>query len=64
MGPETIGDASWEMLFDSGPLAENPDITIDIVRPRSFNVQLEEVDQLGTPRPAGTLGDVGAIEIP
>jgi hypothetical protein len=64
MGPEVIGDEAWETLFSSGPLAENPDIRMSIVRLWTFNVLLQPADQLGTMRPANLLGDVGAIEVP
>lgn len=64
MGSEVIGDALWQTLFRSGSLAENPGITMSISRIPRLNVRLEATDQLGAARPAGTLGDVGAIEIP
>jgi len=64
MGPEAIGDEAWETLFSSGPLVENPDIRMSIVRRWMFNVRLQPEDQLGTPRPANLQGDVGAIEVP
>ena len=64
MGPETLGDAVWEALFSSGPLVENPGITITLARVSSLAAQLAPFDQLGTTRPANALGDVGAIEVP
>jgi hypothetical protein len=64
MGPEVIGDEAWETLFSSGPLPENPDIRMSIVRRWTFNVLLQSEDQLRTMRPANLLGDVGAIEVP
>ena len=64
MGPEVIGDEAWETLFSSGPLTENPDIRMSIVRRWTFNVMLQSEDQLGTKRPVNLLGDVGAIEAP
>lgn len=63
MGPETLGDAAWEALFSSGPLVENPDISMSIWRGGSLGVRLEPEDQLGQSRPASGLGDVGAIEL-
>jgi len=64
MGPEVIGDEAWETLFSSGPLTENPDIRMSIVRRWTLNVRLQSEDQLGMMRPANLLGDVGAIELP
>jgi len=64
MGPETLGDAAWDALFDSGPLAENPGITMTLVRQAALEARLAAVDQLGNVRPANALGDVGAIEEP
>lgn len=64
MGPETLGDAAWDFLFSSGRLAENPGITITLVRMSGLSAQLAPVDQVGTARPAAVLGDVGAIEVP
>jgi hypothetical protein len=63
MGPETLGDAAWDALFSSGPLVENPGITMGIVRQRRLEAQLAPIDQLGTTRPANALGDIGAIEV-
>jgi hypothetical protein len=64
MGPEVIADDAWNSLFSTGPLVENPDITMSIDRRPRFQVSLEAADQLGAPRPANSLGDVGALEIP
>lgn len=64
MGPETIGDALWDALFSSGPLVENRGITMTVVRLARISAELEATDQLGMPRPANALGDVGAIEVP
>jgi hypothetical protein len=64
VGPEGLGDAFWERLFSSGPLAENPDLRMTITRRDPFDVQLQPADQRGVPRPANALGDVGAIEVP
>ena len=62
MGSEVLGDAAWDELFSSGALVEDPDITMRLWRSHVLNVLLESQDQLGTPRPIGPLGDVGAIE--
>ena len=59
-----IGDALWEALFSSGPLVENRGITMTVARLARISAQLEATDQLDLPRPAGALGDVGAIEVP
>jgi len=62
MGPEALGDDDWAALFASGPLAENPGITMDVwIRPTPRFAMLE-VDQVGTERPANALGDIGACE--
>ncbi|NNK63633.1 MAG: hypothetical protein HKO98_10565, partial [Gemmatimonadetes bacterium] len=64
MGSEGIGDALWEALFTTGPLVENPALSVSITRRTTLNVRLEAADQRGTARPASAMGDVGAIEIP
>lgn len=64
MGPEVIGDAVWRAIFSSGPLAENPDISMNLRTEPFFVVMLQEFDQLLTLRPANNQGDIGAIEIP
>ena len=64
MGSEGIGDALWQALFTTGTLVENPAITTSISRLATLNVRLEAADQLGAPRPASPMGDVGAIERP
>jgi hypothetical protein len=64
MGPKTLGDELWESLFSTGPLAENPDISMFVERRVGFNVLLEAAGQIRTARPANALGDVGALEIP
>ena len=61
MGPELLGDGAWTALFSRGPLTENPGITM-FVWTDGFDVVMEAVDQLGSARPAKTLGDIGAIE--
>ncbi len=64
MGPEAFADALWDRLFDSGPLSENPDIVMSMERRQPYQVRMETADQTGRPRPAGTLGDIGALEVP
>jgi hypothetical protein len=64
MGPELLGDDAWGTLFASGDLAENADIRMRVIANTGFGVLREESDQLGNPRPAGALGDIGAIEMP
>jgi len=64
MGPELLGDNAWAILFSTGPLAENVDITMKVWTALGPTVLMQEVDQLGTERPENTLGDIGAIEVP
>lgn len=64
MGPEVIGDDAWSALFESGPLVENTSIEMFVLIQPSEGFSLLEVDQRGAERPANTLGDIGAIEIP
>lgn len=64
MGPEILGDANWKALFESGALAENAGIRMRVITDSGFAALLQEFDQLGNPRPAGILGDIGAIEMP
>lgn len=62
--PQGLGDGAWQTLFTSGALAENAGIVVEIdTRPR-LTVQREGVDQRGSARGAGGLGDIGAIERP
>ncbi|MFC1877623.1 hypothetical protein ACFL2E_10200 [Thermodesulfobacteriota bacterium] len=63
MGAEILGDDAWAGLFSPGALVENPDITMTVTS-RILAVLLETVDQQGLDRPAGVLGDIGAIELP
>jgi hypothetical protein len=65
MGPELLGDQTWESLFPIGiySLVENPSITMRVWADSNTSI-MEPVDQLGNARPANTLGDIGAIEIP
>jgi hypothetical protein len=65
MGPELLGDAEWLALFSegTGPLAENPGITMSVLTQDLYNdVVLEAFDQLGRARPADANGDIGAYE--
>jgi hypothetical protein len=63
MGPEVLGDDEWKALFTSGPLAENPYITVAIGEYSVPGFAALEVDQLGNSRPVNTLCDIGAIEL-
>lgn len=64
MGPELLGDDAWTALFTSGTLTENSAITMRINTVASSVDLMTESDQVGTQRPLGTHGDIGAIEIP
>lgn len=64
MGPELLGDEAWQTLFTSGALTENPGIRMTVSTGPRLTVQRFSVDQLGTARPAGSPGDIGAIEAP
>lgn len=64
MGVELIGNDVWDALFDTGPLTENPGIEIRLVPMILYTVNMLTEDQLSQPRPANSLGDIGAIEIP
>ncbi len=64
MGPELLGDQAWLDLFEDGPLVENPALSVRIATEGAFQAELSADDQEGRPRPAGAMGDVGAIETP
>jgi hypothetical protein len=64
MGPELLGDEAWSALFDSGPLSENPYISMEIGTRLSYGFEMLQADQVGTIRPVNGLGDIGAIEAP
>jgi hypothetical protein len=64
MGPELLGDDAWAALFSSGPLVENTDIRMSVWTDSGSRVRPQEIDQVGTERPANARGDIGAIEIP
>jgi len=55
MGPEKLGDDFWGRPWQEG----GP----ETVQVRTGYGSLSERDQLGNPRPAGSFGDVGAIEL-
>ncbi len=63
MGDEILGDDAWADLFLPGALAENNNIIMAISTTPRINVQLQALDQLGVERPAGTFGDIGAVEM-
>lgn len=63
MGPELLGDDVWQTLFpSSGPLDENPDITLTLLKDPVF-VYAPTADQYGIERPVNGLGDIGAVEM-
>ena len=64
MGPEAFADETWDALFSSGSLVENPDIVVTMTRRQPYQVRLETADQSGRARPVNGLGDAGAIERP
>lgn len=65
MGPELLGDDAWVALFPvDGVLDENTDITLYLSTTPRLSVLLKSEDQMGQVRPAGSLGDIGAIELP
>jgi hypothetical protein len=63
MGPELLGDSTWQRLFSSGTLTENPGIRISVRAEQNLAVQRLNVDQLGTARPSTGESDIGAIEL-
>jgi hypothetical protein len=64
LGPAGLDDRAWQALFSSGPLAENPALSIEIDTRARLTVQRQAVDQTAAPRPASQLADIGAIERP
>ena len=58
LGMEILGDEFWG-TFASGPLADGLEMSLLTER---HTVEPAAVDQLGAPRPAGALADIGAIE--
>ena len=63
MGPEVLGDDEWTALFTSGPLAENPHLTMIIGEYSASGFAALHVDQVGNARPSNMLSDIGAIEL-
>jgi len=61
MGPALINDDAWTSLFGLGSSNFNA-ITVDLSE-RTLDVFPRATDQLGNPRPADLLGDIGAVEI-
>ena len=61
MGPALINDDVWTSLFGLGSSNFNA-ITVDLTE-RTLDVFPRATDQLGNPRPADLLGDIGAVEI-
>jgi hypothetical protein len=64
MGPEALGDDAWAALFSSGYLWENRSIIMSVNEAYRVSVRPLDIDQLGSERPAGGFGDIGAIESP
>jgi hypothetical protein len=61
IGPEGLGDLSWQNLFTSGIIPENTNLTLNTWLEPQY-IQLSERDQVGESRPANEFGDIGAIE--
>lgn len=59
-GPALINDDVWTSLFGLGD-SEHNGITVRL-RETTLGVNPVSIDQLGNPRPANLLGDIGAIE--
>ncbi|MDF1525378.1 MAG: hypothetical protein RRA15_04045 [bacterium] len=57
LGTEKLADDFWEQFYESG---NGP----TVIRRRTSSVSLINTDQLGNTRPAGAMGDIGAIEVP
>jgi hypothetical protein len=62
IGVEVLGDDAWRDLFSSGHLTENTAIRMTLEERSLLTVQRVATDQLGTQRPPGLPGDIGAIE--
>ncbi len=60
MGPALVNDDVWMTLFELGRNSYNG-ITVDLDQ-RALRVDPLDSDQLGNPRPADLLVDIGAIE--
>jgi hypothetical protein len=63
MGPELLGDAAWQQLFTTGPLAENPALRTIVWTDSDLRVTRLSVDQIGTARNPQALADIGALEL-
>ena len=63
VGPEAFGDRMWRTLFASGPLVENPGITVRLWERNELSVRREPVDQTSAERADDAGGDIGAIEL-
>ena len=57
LGTEKLADDFWEEFYESG---NGP----TVIRRRNSFVNFINIDQRGTARPAGAMGDIGAIELP
>ena len=62
LGPELLGDASWQLLFATGALPENPSLRTIVWTNRDLSVSRLAVDQLGSARSPQAPADIGAIE--
>lgn len=58
LGMVILGDAFWG-TFTTGPLGDHVNVTVDV---DTFQHTMAPNDQLGTARPRGVRGDIGAIE--
>ena len=58
LGMVYLGDDFWD-TFTTGPLNDHVNITVQRF---TSSFRMETVDQLGTSRPQGAMGDIGAIE--
>jgi len=61
LGPALMNDDVWTLLFGLGDSHFNA-ITVSLTE-TTLGVNPLDIDQLGTPRPADLLGDIGAVEI-
>lgn len=62
LGQELLGESEWQALFDSGPLAENPDLNVAIIEQKSLEILPLLQDQLGQRRNENGPRDIGAVE--
>ncbi len=61
LGPALLNDDVWTLLFGLGR-SYFAGITVNLFE-ATFGVNPLDIDQLGNPRPADLLGDIGAVEI-